>query len=107
MAGIVGNALGFAQPPSQEELDARRAGFSLRPMLDQDLNAPMLVINGADDVHVPQHDTLVFQGRRDTVVELIPDTGHCATSKLPQAMNTIASWLEHTLAATTTAGAAQ
>lgn len=32
----------------------------------------MLVINGADDVHVPQHDTLVFEGRRDTVVELIP-----------------------------------
>ena len=99
MAGIVGNAMGFDQPPSLAELLERRAGFSLRPLLDQDLNAPMLVINGADDVHVPQHDTLVFEGRRDTVVELIPDTGHCASSKLPQAMATITGWLERTLAA--------
>jgi esterase FrsA len=98
MAGIVGNALGFDQPPSQEELAARRAGFSLRPLLDQGLNSPMLVINGADDVHVPAHDTLVFQDRRDTVVELIPDTGHCASSQLPQTMATITGWLEHTLA---------
>jgi hypothetical protein len=35
----------------------------------------------------------VFQGRPDTVVELIPGTGHCAASKLPQAMATIAGWL--------------
>jgi esterase FrsA len=102
MAGIVGNAMGFDEPPSVEELVERRKAFSLRPLLNQDHNAPMLVINGADDVHVPQHDMLVFQGRRDTMVELIPGTGHCAASKLPQAMATIADWLEHTLAAATT-----
>lgn len=51
--------------------------FSLRPLLDRDINAPMLVINGADDVHIPQPDSLVFEGRRDTVVKLIP--GHRAT----------------------------
>jgi esterase FrsA len=62
-------------------------------LLDQDSNTPMLVINGADDVHVPQHDTLVFQGRRDTVVELLPDTGHCAISELPQVFSTIIGWL--------------
>jgi esterase FrsA len=106
MDGIVGNALGFDHLPTRPELNERRANFSLRSLLDQDLNAPMLVINGADDVHVPQHDTLVFQGRRDTVVDLIPDTGHCATSKLPQAVATIADWLERTLAAVT-AGAAR
>ena len=99
MAGIVGNAMGFDHPPSLEELFECRKRFSLRPLLDQDLNAPMLVINGANDVHVPQHDTLVFQGRRDTVVELIPGTGHCASSKLPQATATIAGWLEQTTAA--------
>ncbi|GAA3846120.1 hypothetical protein GCM10022403_092370 [Streptomyces coacervatus] len=33
----------------------------------------MLVINGADDVHVPRHDTLVFDGRRDTELRLQPD----------------------------------
>ena len=100
MREIVGNALGFDQPPTPDELTASMAGFSLRPLLDQDLNAPMLVINGADDVHVPQHDTLVFQDRRDTVAELIPDTGHCATTKLPQAMGTIGGWLKQTLAST-------
>jgi hypothetical protein len=75
MAGIVGNALGFDHERSVDELSARFDGFSLRNLLDQDANAPMLVVNGADDVHVPQHDTQVFQGRRDTEVHLIADTG--------------------------------
>jgi esterase FrsA len=57
----------------------------------------MLVLNGAADVHVPQHDTVVFQGRRDTEVHLIPDTGHCATTKLPDAIGLVFSWLQHTL----------
>ena len=99
MDGIIGNALGFDAQPSSEELSARFADFSLRPLLDQDRNAPMLVINGADDVHVPRHDTLVFQGRHDTVVELIPDTGHCAVTKLPEVFSTIADWLARTLIA--------
>jgi esterase FrsA len=60
--------------------------FSLRNLLDQDDNAPMVVINGTNDVHVPQHDTLVFQGRHDTEVHLIPDIGHCAVSKLPEVL---------------------
>ena len=98
MAGIVGNALGFNAPPSPAELSARFPEFSLRPLLDQDTNAPMLVINGADDVHVPQQDTLVFQGRRDTVVELIPDAPHCATTKLPEVFSTVIGWLSETLA---------
>jgi esterase FrsA len=99
MDGIVGNALGFEEPPTQQELAARLAEFSLRPLLDQDANAPMLVINGADDVHIPQHDTLVFRGRRDTAVELLPDTGHCAVTKFPEASSIIAGWLARTLAA--------
>jgi len=97
MHGIIGNALGFDAPPSPAERSARLAEFSLRPLLDQDHNAPMLVINGANDVHVPQHDTLVFQGRRDTVVDLIPDAGHCAPTKLPYVMATIADWLTRTV----------
>lgn len=97
MDGIVGNALGFDQRPGAEELRATFGAFSLRPLLDQDINAPMLVLNGADDVHVPQHDTVVFQGRRNTEVHLIPDTGHCATSKLPEAIGLMFSWLQRTL----------
>jgi len=97
MDGIVGNALGFDHRPSTEQLVATIDTFSLRPLLDQDINAPMLVLNGADDVHVPQHDTLVFQGRRNTEVHLMPDTGHCATSKLPEAVGLMFSWLQETL----------
>ena len=97
MDGIVGNALGFDHRPSAEELGATIGAFSLRPLLDQDANAPMLVLNGTDDVHVPQHDTLVFRGRRDTEVHLIPDTGHCATSKLPEAVGLMFSWLQRRL----------
>ncbi|WP_089106406.1 alpha/beta hydrolase family protein [Streptomyces hyaluromycini] len=100
MDGIVGNAMGFDAPPTPGELAVGRAEFSLRPLLDQDRNGPMLVVNGADDVHVPQHDTLVFQGRRDTVVNLVPDTGHCAVSKLPEVFPTIIGWLDRTLTAT-------
>lgn len=97
MAGIVGNALGFDHQPTAEEQAARLAAFSLRPLLDQDTNVPMLVINGADDVHVPQRDTLVFQDRRDTEVHLIPDTGHCAVSKLSEVLPIIAEWLQRVL----------
>ena len=59
----------------------------------------MLIVNGADDVHVPQHDTLVFEGRRNTEVHLIPDTGHCAVTKLPEVMPMIMAWLARTLKA--------
>jgi esterase FrsA len=99
MAGIVGNALGFAQEPDPDELSARLETFSLRPLLDEDRNVPMLVINGADDVHVPQHDTLVFEGRRDTAVHLLPDTGHCAVSKLADVVPMMLGWVSHQLAA--------
>ena len=99
MAGIVGNALGFSQEPSPDELYARLASFSLRPLLDEDRNAPMLVINGADDVHVPQHDTLVFEDRRDTIVHLLPDTGHCAVTKLAEVVPLIVAWISEQLAA--------
>ncbi|WP_232666730.1 alpha/beta fold hydrolase [Pseudonocardia sp. TRM90224] len=98
MDGIVGNALGFDHPPSPQEISERLAPFTLRPLLDQDRNGPMLVVNGADDVHVPQHDTLVFQGCRDTVVDLMPGTGHCAVTRLPEALTTIIGWLRQTLA---------
>ncbi|MGW4725356.1 alpha/beta hydrolase [Streptomyces sp. NPDC004291] len=97
MADIVANALGFDSPPTDAERNGQLESFSLRPLLDRDDNTPMLVVNGADDVHVSQHDTLVFKGRRDTEVHLIPGTGHCATTKLPEAAHIMISWLKKTL----------
>jgi len=98
MFDIVANALGYDHRPEPEELAAQMAGFSLRALLDQDRNGPMLVVNGADDVHVPQEDTLVFEGRRATSVHLIPETGHCATTKSAEAFAIIQAWLRNMLA---------
>ena len=97
MADIIGNAVGFDRPPSPEELGAKTAALSHRPLLDRSHNAPMYIINGADDVHIPQHDTLVFQGRSDTHVELIPETGHCAVSKLAEFAPAMIAWMSQHL----------
>jgi esterase FrsA len=97
MADIVSNAFGFDRQPSAEETAERTAGMSLLALLDQDTNSPMIVVNGADDIHVPQADTLVFQDRRDTRVELLPDTGHCAISKLGDVIPLMIDWLNETL----------
>jgi esterase FrsA len=104
MADIVGNAFGFDRSPTAEQTAQRGAAMSLRPLLDQDTNAPMIVINGAEDIHVPQEDTLVFRGRRDTRVELLPDTGHCAISKLGDVIALMIDWLNETLSAARVAG---
>ena len=93
MADIVGNALGYDQAPSPGDLSERLATMSLHDLLDQDINAPMLAINGADDVHVPQQDTLVFDGRRNCTARLIPNTGHCCSPKRREAVATIIEWL--------------
>jgi esterase FrsA len=99
MADIVGNAFGFDRQPTPEEISKRVGALSLRELLDSDRNGRMLVINGADDVHIPQHDTLVFQGRRDTQVELLEGTGHCAVTKLAEVAPTMFDWLNRALAA--------
>jgi esterase FrsA len=98
MAGIAGNAYGFTAPPTEAQMMEASAPFFRRALLSQPANAPMLVINGADDVHVPQADTLVFRGRPDTDVHLIPGTGHCAASKLPEVMPIVTGWLATRLA---------
>lgn len=97
MTDIVSNAFGFDGRPSAQQTAERGAEMSLRPLLDLDTNSPMIVVNGADDIHVPQADTLVFQDRRDTRVELLPDTGHCAISQLGDVIPLMISWLNETL----------
>lgn len=67
--------------------------LSRRELLVTTVNAPMLVINGADDYFVPQADTLIFEGRPSTEVHLVPGAGHCAFSKLPDVMALVFRWL--------------
>jgi hypothetical protein len=46
---------------------------------------------------ISQADTLVFQGRRNTEVHLIPDIGHCGVlggpSKMPEVIDMVVTWL--------------
>ena len=97
MPGIIGNDMGFDKEPNSADFIGAVQQFSRRSLLDRADNSPMLVINGANDYFVPQADTLVFQGRRNTEVHLIPDIGHCAVlggpSKLPEVVDLIARWL--------------
>jgi esterase FrsA len=97
MAGIAGNAFGFETLPAQPEMVAAAQPFARQQMLERRENSPMLVINGADDVHVPQSDTTVFEGRPDTEVHLLPGSGHCATSRLAEVLGIITNWLAQTL----------
>jgi len=98
MADIAGNAYGFTSPPTQAEILRASQASVRRSLLQQATNGPMLVINGADDVHVPQADTLVFEGRARTEVHLIPGTGHCATTRLGEVIGIVLGWLpEHLL----------
>jgi len=94
MDGILGNACGLDHKPEPKELVAACVRLSRRSLLSENKNAPMLVINGADDPFVPQSDTLVFEGRANTEVHLIPGTGHCAVSKIGEVMKTINGWLK-------------
>jgi len=93
MPDILGNAFGFDHRPSAGEFADGMAQLSRTKLLQHDMNAPMLVINGADDYFVPQADTLVFHGRADTEVQLLPDSGHCAMSRLPDVLRTTTGWL--------------
>ncbi|WP_328602273.1 alpha/beta fold hydrolase [Nocardia terrae] len=93
MADIAGNAFGFTARPTFDDILSAAQPFNRESLLAQDTNCPMLIVNGADDVHVVRHDTLLFEGRRDTEVHLIPDTGHVAASKLPEAIALMSAWL--------------
>lgn len=90
---ILGNDMGFDHQPSVDELLAATQTLSRRGLLARTDNAPTLVVNGADDPLIPLFDTLVFEGRPKTEVHLLPDTGHCAVSKLPEMMDVTVDWL--------------
>ena len=94
MADIVGNAMGFDHPVTVNELSSAGAPpLNRAALLQPQNNAPMLVINGADDYFVPQEDTLVFRGRPGATVELIAGTGHCAMSKAGEVLPVVIGWL--------------
>lgn len=100
MAGIIGNDMHYDRQPSLEDFVAGMQQFSRRTLLNQTDNAPMLIMNGADDYFVPLSDTLAFAGRAGTDVHVLGDCGHCALlsgnggkSRLPDVIALISAWL--------------
>lgn len=93
MRDIICNDIGFDHQPSDPDFLAATQKLARRDLLARKQNAPLLVINGADDYFVPQQDTLLFEGRENAEVHLIPGTGHCAFSKLPEVMSVVMRWL--------------
>lgn len=93
MRDIVGNAMHFDAPPTVDQFVDGLAQLSRKDLFARQTNAPMLVVNGADDYFVTQSDTLVFEGRPNTDVHLLPGTGHCAMSKAQEVVPLIISWL--------------
>ncbi|CAN5411179.1 hypothetical protein BH11ACT6_BH11ACT6_09120 [soil metagenome] len=91
--GIIGNLFGFDHEPTPEEMARHVGPHSLRPLLDKDDNCRMLVINGTADALVPVEDSLVFSGRRDTLVVMADGETHCVVSKWDDAIALITGWL--------------
>lgn len=94
MHDIIGNAMGWDHSPTLRELGRGLQTLSRRDLLARRVGSPMLVINGADDYFVPQSDTLIFEGRKDTEVHLIPGTGHVAMSKAADVVSMVVEWLQ-------------
>jgi esterase FrsA len=99
MHDILGNAMRWDHSPTLTELSDCLGQLARRDLLDRDTNSAMLVVNGADDVFIPQSDTLVFDGRRDTEVHLIEGTGHVAMSKAPEVVPMMIDWVRRHLPA--------
>ena len=93
MPGIIGNDMDFDHELTLDEFTTAVGAFSRRTLLDRNNNSPRLVINGTEDVFIPKEDTLIFEGRKNTEVHLLPGTGHCASSKFPEVIDIICGWL--------------
>jgi len=101
MGDIVGNALGFDAPATKEALVQGLLAFDRSDLMAaDDGRTPMLVVNGADDVHIPLSDTTLFEERPNTQVHVIPDAGHCAVTKLPELTPMMIDWLRDALSGT-------
>lgn len=93
MPHVIGNAMGFPERPTAEQIIARAAAFDLDHLLAADRNCPMLVVNGDADRHVPIEDATVFTGRSATDVVVVPGGTHCAVNQLDRVLVTITDWL--------------
>jgi esterase FrsA len=93
MADVLGNAIGYRNPPTAVQVAVSVGTLSRARLLHGTTNAPMLVVNGADDPVVPACDALAFHGRPETEVHLLAGSGHCALGRMDVVQPMIIDWL--------------
>jgi esterase FrsA len=96
MTGIVAHALRLDAMPAPEEVPAVLDGFSLagQGLLGPDRRpAPILVVNGTDDVYVPTADSTVFEQYPEAEVQLVAGAGHCAAERITDVVTQAITWI--------------
>lgn len=95
MAGTLCNARGLPALPSHDAAESVMQDFSLESLgLNRPrVPAPLLVLNGADDQYIPRADSLVFAGKENAEVLLVPGATHCAAEVFPRLVPTVVAWL--------------
>ncbi|WP_230312950.1 alpha/beta hydrolase [Nakamurella alba] len=97
MGGIVGNAFGFAGPPTDAQFLSHAGTLALDDLVAAGRACRTLVINGDDDPHVPSADLDLWRGFAQADVRVIPGGTHCAMNKLDELLPTVISWLRSAL----------
>lgn len=100
MSGIVAHALKLPSMPDNSIAQNLLTPFSLvnQGILPRSCSAsPLLVINGSDDVYIPQHDTKLFRPIDNTTVWMINNASHCAAEHFPRLLPGMVTWLRSRL----------
>jgi esterase FrsA len=96
MSGILAHALRLPAMPTLRDAVRLLPQFSLYHALagaEGHLAAPLLVINGADDVYIPPADVEVFRPFDAATVWLVENAGHCAFERFRDVRERIVTWL--------------
>ena len=59
--------------------------------------APLILINGDNDPYIPKTDVTKFDGIPNIETRIIPNSGHCAASKIGEVMPWVIGWLKEKL----------
>jgi esterase FrsA len=59
--------------------------------------APLILINGDNDPYIPKSDVTKFEGIANIETKIIPNSGHCASTKIGEVMPWVIGWLKEKL----------
>lgn len=95
MPGIIANTLGLPGMPEDAAMANFMRPFSLQAqgLLERQICAPMLVINGEHDQYIPQQDSMVLARYARNKIWLMRGMTHCAAEGLVRILPAIVAWL--------------